>query len=128
MERDDIIEYSLDAHHSEEAGVKIRKRIWQVTAILTVITAVEVLVGVFLSKTVIADWENSAMIWAFIKYGYIILTVFKARFIVLEFMHLGEERKSFGKVILYPYMFFILYFIFIMLTEAIAVDGVNFNP
>jgi len=128
MERDDIIEYSLDAHHSEEAGVKIRKRIWVVTAILTIITAAEVLVGAFLSKTVLADWENGATVWAFIKYGYIILTVIKARFIVLEFMHLGEERKSIRKVILYPYIFFILYFIFIMLTEATAVDAVNFNP
>ena len=25
MERDDIIEYSLDAHHSEEEGRKIRR-------------------------------------------------------------------------------------------------------
>jgi hypothetical protein len=31
MERDDIIEYSLDAHHSEEQGVKLRKTIWKVT-------------------------------------------------------------------------------------------------
>lgn len=128
MERDDIIEYSLDAHHSEEAGVKIRKRIVLVTLILTVITAAEVLVGAFYSKTVLADWENGTTVWAFIKYGYIILTVIKARFIVLEFMHLGEERKSFRKVILYPYLFFILYLIFICITEAIAVDAVNFNP
>ena len=45
MERDDIIEYSLDAHHSEEQGKKIRRKIWLVTAILTVITACEVAVG-----------------------------------------------------------------------------------
>jgi cytochrome c oxidase subunit 4 len=128
MERDDIIEYSLDAHHSEEVGVKIRKRIWVVTFILTVITAAEVLVGAFLSKTVLASWENGDTVWSLIKYGYIILTVIKARFIVLEFMHLGEERKSFRKVILYPYLFFILYLIFIMVSEAIAVDAVNFNP
>ncbi|MFT6716902.1 MAG: cytochrome c oxidase subunit 4 [Saprospiraceae bacterium] len=130
MERDDIIEYSLDAHHSEEAGVKIRKRIVTVTIILTAITAFEVLVGAFFSKTVLNEkyTENADLIWAFIKYGYIILTVFKARFIVLEFMHLGGERKSFRKVILYPYLFFILYLIFILVTEAIAVDGVNFNP
>ena len=42
MERDDIIEYSLDAHHSEEEGVKIRKKIYFVTILLTAITAVEV--------------------------------------------------------------------------------------
>jgi len=26
MERDDLIEYSLDAHHSEEKGLEIRKK------------------------------------------------------------------------------------------------------
>jgi hypothetical protein len=35
MERDDIIEYSLDAHHSEEAGKAIRKKILNVTILLT---------------------------------------------------------------------------------------------
>ena len=39
MERDDIIEYSLHAHHSEEDGKKIRKEIFKVTAILSIITA-----------------------------------------------------------------------------------------
>jgi cytochrome c oxidase subunit IV len=128
MERDDIIEYSLDAHHSEEAGVKIRKRIMVVTLILSVITAVEVIIGAFLSKTVLDKWENGEYVWELIKYGYIFLTVIKARFIVLEFMHLGEERKNFGKVILYPYMFFILYLVFILVTEAMSVDVMNFNP
>ena len=45
MERDDIIEYSLDTHHSEEEGAKMRKKIWFVTALLTVITGVEVALG-----------------------------------------------------------------------------------
>ena len=127
MERDDIIEYSLDAHHSEEAGKKIRKRIWVVTAILSAITTAEVLVGVFFSKTVLTEWENGATIWELIKYGYLVLTVWKARFIVLEFMHLGDERKSFKSTILVPYMFLIAYAIFIFLTEAKAVDILNFN-
>ncbi len=127
MERDDIIEYSLDAHHSEETGVKIRKRIWVVTAILSAITTAEVLVGVFFSKTVLAEVENGENIWTLIKYGYIVLTVWKARFIVLEFMHLGDERKSFRSTILIPYMFLIAYAIFIFLTEAKAVDVLNFN-
>ena len=42
MERDDLIvndSYSLDAHHSEEAGVKIRKNVYFVTVLLTAITA-----------------------------------------------------------------------------------------
>lgn len=122
MERDDIIEYSLGAQHSEEEGRAIRKNIWKVTLILSIITAVEVLVGVYASKTVVGDGTT----WALIKYGYIVLTLVKAGYIVLEFMHLGHERKSFKLTILVPYIFFILYLIFIAITEAIAVGGENF--
>lgn len=114
MERDDIIEYSLDAHHSEEAGVKIRKKIWFVTFLLTVITAVEVALGAFI--------KQGTDLWPFVKWGFIILTLVKAGYIVLSFMHLGEERKSLKYVILVPYFIFILYLIFILLTEGIAVD------
>ena len=44
MERDDLINdnlYALSANHDEEHGKAIRKKIWQVTAILTAITVVE---------------------------------------------------------------------------------------
>jgi uncharacterized membrane protein (DUF485 family) len=47
MERDDIIEYSLDAHHSEEEGRKIRRNIWMVTLLLAVVTTVEVALGAY---------------------------------------------------------------------------------
>ena len=122
MERDDIIEYSLGAQHSEEEGKKIRKNVWKVTAILSVITFVEVVVGILYSKTVVGDGN----LWAAIKVGYIILTIIKARYIILEFMHLGHERKSFKSTLLYPYLFLILYLIFIAINEAFAVEGVNF--
>jgi cytochrome c oxidase subunit IV len=114
MERDDIIEYSLDAHHSEEAGVKIRKKIWFVTFLLTVITAVEVALGAFI--------KQGTDLWPFVKWSFIIMTLVKAAYIVLVFMHLGDERKSLKYVILVPYFIFILYLIFICLTEGIAVD------
>ena len=55
MLRDDVIEYSLHAHHSEEEGVKVRKKIWMVTAILSVITLVEVLVGAFMPRDSVSN-------------------------------------------------------------------------
>ncbi|MFD1553780.1 hypothetical protein DNU06_09675 [Putridiphycobacter roseus] len=115
MVRDDIIEYSLDAHHSEEEGEKIRKKIWKVTAILSIITLVEVLVGAFYPK------EVAGSAWEFIKWGYIILTVIKAGYIVMVFMHLGEERKTFKMMIIIPYIIFILYLIFHLSNEGISV-------
>ena len=114
MERDDIIEYSLDTHHSEEAGKKIRKTIWKVTLLLTIITLVEVALGAFI--------KQGSGVWPFVKWTFIILTVLKAAYIILTFMHLGDERKSMKYVILAPYVVFIGYLIFICITEALAVN------
>ncbi len=119
MERDDIIEYSLHAHHSEEEGVKLRKKIYFVTVLLSVITIAEVLVGVFISRS--ANEFAHPGLWESIKIGYIILTLTKAGYIVLVFMHLGDERKHLKLMILTPYILFLLYLIFIALYEAVAV-------
>ena len=118
MERDDLIHdnlYSLSANHDEEHGKAIRKKIWQVTIILTAITIVEVCTGAFIKQF----YEGVANeYWWIIKWSFIILTLVKAGYIVLVFMHLGDERKSFKWVILAPYILFILYLIFICLTES----------
>lgn len=111
MERDDIIEYSLDAHHSEEDGKAIRKKIVFVTVVLSAITAIEVLMGVW--------WESLNLPWTMVKLAFIGMTILKAGYIVLVFMHLGDERKSLKWVILGPYILFIGYLIFICLTEAL---------
>jgi cytochrome c oxidase subunit 4 len=114
MERDDIIEYSLDTHHNEEQGKKIRAKIWQVTGILTLITAIEVITGIFI--------KQHSSVWEMVKWGFIILTVVKAAYIVLVFMHLGDEKKTLKYIILTPYFIFIAYLIFILLVEATAID------
>lgn len=119
MERDDIIEYSLHAHHSEEEGKKIRRKIWVVTAILTVITVVEVLVGLFFSRAV-----ESGFVWEAIKWGYIVLTLVKAGYIVMVFMHLGDENKALRYLILVCYFIFIIYLVLLLLIEAQATHDV----
>ena len=118
MERDDVIEYSLYTHHNEEEGVKKRKEIMKVTVILTLITLVEVLVGIKWGRGTV-----SGMTWEAIKWGYIILTVIKAAYIVMIFMHLGEEKKVLRYFILVPYMLFICYLIFQGLYEGTAVGN-----
>lgn len=118
MERDDIIEYSLHTHHSEEEGKKVRREIFKVTVILSVITIVEVVVGIFLGRG-----NVQGFLWEAIKWGYIVLTIIKAAYIVMVFMHLGHERKNLKLMILVPYLIFIIYLIFICLTEALAVGN-----
>jgi cytochrome c oxidase subunit 4 len=115
MERDDIIEYSLDNHHNDEQGKKIRKKIYFVTILLSVVTAIEVAMGIIWGK---AHIDVDGMGWLTIKSLFIILTLLKAGYIVMVFMHLGDERKSLRNVILYPYLIFIGYLIFILLSES----------
>lgn len=111
MERDDIIEYSLDAHHSEEEGRAIRRKIWRVTLLLAVVTAIEVGLGI-----VWKDWFPNA--WGMVKWTFIVLTLVKATYIVMTFMHLGDERRNVRAVILLPYALFALYLIWIAIWES----------
>jgi caa(3)-type oxidase subunit IV len=116
MERDDLIvndSYSVNARHSEEEGKKLRKKIYAVTALLTVITIVEVFMGVAFKR-------NGTSTWEVIKLLFLGLTIFKAAYIVLSFMHLGDERRNLKYVVLLPYALFILYLIFIALTEGLG--------
>lgn len=118
MERDDLIvndSYSFAAHHSEEDGRKIRKKIVFVTILLTVITAVEVGLGVFIK-------QNSDA-WGIVKLVFIILTILKAAYIVLSFMHLGDERRNLRYLILFPYALFALYLLFILIQEGGYTEG-----
>ena len=120
MERDDLIvndSYSVDANHDDSHGKAIRKKIWKVTIILTLITAVEVAMGIYFKR-------GNGMLWESVKMAFIIMTLVKAAYIVLVFMHLGDERKNLKWVILGPYMVFIAYLIFIAIKESLAIHEV----
>lgn len=121
MERDDLIvndSYAINARHSEEDGRRIRKKLYAVTLLLTVVTIVEVFMGVFFKR-------NGTFTWETIKLAFIVLTLIKAAYIVLVFMHLGDERRNLKYVILLPYALFIMYLIFIGLYEGVSVQELN---
>ena len=114
MERDDLIvndSYALNAHHSEEEGAAIRKNVWKVTAILTFLTTAEVFMGIYFKRA-------ETFTWSMIKWTFVILTLVKAVYIVLVFMHLGDERPNLKEVVLAPYMLFIGYLLFIAISEG----------
>ena len=121
MERDDLIvndSYALNAHHSEEQGRAIRKKVYMVTIILSAITAVEVGMGVMFKR-------SETFTWTAIKWTFIILTLLKAGYIVMSFMHLGEERKNLRNAVIAPYFLFVGYLIFIALTEDASHFGMD---
>ena len=122
MERDDLIQdhnYSISANHNEEAGIAKRKKIWFVAGLLTLITFIEVVLGIGFKQN--SDW------WAFIKWSFIILTLFKAAYIVLSFMHLGDERKNLKWTILTPYLMFVAYLLFIAAREGTDMSALLLN-
>ena len=109
--RDDIYEYSLDLHHGEEEGKKIRKKFMMILGILSAVTIIEVAMGMM--------WSRDESMADILKYTFIILTLVKAGYITMIFMHLGDEKKSFQMTILLPYFILIGYLIAICLNEAL---------
>ncbi len=108
---DDYPNYELMAHHSEEEGKKARRTLWNVFWIMLVITIFELVIG---SMAPGHGWSGT--LW--LKVLFISLTIGKAAFIVLWFMHLKHEVKFFKYSVLVPYIIFICYTIFITLTEG----------
>ncbi|MCC7301539.1 MAG: cytochrome C oxidase subunit IV family protein [Bacteroidia bacterium] len=107
-------QYEMMAHHSEEEGKGVRKKLWRVFWIMLAITVVELVIGISQDRL---HLTGTVML----KFIYIIFTVVKAGFIVYSFMHLGDENHFLRKVILWPYVIFALY-----LTYLCTVTEGNF--
>ncbi|HPI54570.1 MAG TPA: cytochrome C oxidase subunit IV family protein [Chitinophagaceae bacterium] len=93
-------EHHMDAQ-SAESKAKVRN-IWKITAYLTIITIVEVIIGLYVSGHMSKFYVNS---------GFILLTILKAALIVKVFMHLGDEFKNMILTILIPLTLFIWFII-----------------
>jgi cytochrome c oxidase subunit IV len=93
-------------------------RIWKVFIYLSILTIVEVIFGIFKPKSL---FFTNFIGMNLLNWLFIILTLVKAGYIVLKFMHLGDEKKSLKYIVLVPYFLFMLYLIFIALMEALAV-------
>ncbi len=94
--------------------------IWRVFWILLFVTAVEVILGII--KPVILT-DNSFLGTSLLNLIFIILTIIKAAYIVMEFMHLGDEVKGLKLSILLPAIVLIPYLMFILLNEGNYIFG-----
>lgn len=109
---DDYPSYETLAHHSEEEGKVKRKALWRVFWYMLIITIVELVIG-FMAPS--KGWSGTLGL----KVLFIGLTIVKAGFIVMAFMHLGHELKFMRYAILLPYIIFMSYGIFIILDEGV---------
>ena len=104
-----------DAHVSNIAGI------WKVFGILSAVTIIEVVLGIYKPDSLHFNHFVGLSLLNWIFYA---LTIFKAYYIVWAFMHLGGEKASLRSSIVLPVIFLILYLLFILLTEGHYIYGV----
>ncbi|CAM4098398.1 cytochrome C oxidase subunit IV family protein [Zobellia nedashkovskayae] len=91
------------------------QKIWGVLIFLSIITAVEVALGIAKPRALThAHFVGMKLInWVFI-----ILTLVKAYYIAWDFMHLRDEKSSLRRAIVWTPIFLVAYLLFILLFEA----------
>lgn len=83
---------ALEVLPRDEAKIK---KIWKTAFILLAITAVEFLLAFTMDRGLL------------LYFIFIALTIWKAKYIMMEFMHLGEEAKPLFYSIIVPLIFLI---------------------
>ena len=102
--------YTGDIHNQfvpEHSDPKAVSKIWKTFWILLIATAVEVAIGLIADK-----FDRNLLITIFV-----VLTIFKAYFIVAIFMHLKGEKIAMKYSIILPFIL-IIYLIVLVIIEA----------
>ena len=107
------------AAHSQE-HTSHTKLIWKVFGILSLITIVEVILGIIKPEVLhlTSFLGTSPLNWIFI-----ILTLAKAYGITWAFMHMEGEKAILRRVVVIPVIFLVIYLLFILLTELLHSDS-----
>ncbi|MFD2726611.1 cytochrome C oxidase subunit IV family protein [Hyunsoonleella rubra] len=90
------------------------QKIWGVLILLSIVTAVEVVLGIYKPESLMAKFLGMKLLnWIFI-----ILTIVKAYYITWDFMHMRDETAGLRRAVVWTAIFLILYLIFILLQEG----------
>ncbi|GAA0871472.1 cytochrome C oxidase subunit IV family protein [Gangjinia marincola] len=101
------------AHDTAHSGAV--KRIWFVFALLSVVTLVEVVLGIIKPAVLV---ETYFVKMKLLNWIFIILTLYKAYYITWAFMHMEHETKGLRRAVVWTAIFLICYLIAILLTEG----------
>ena len=91
------------------------QKIWGVLIFLTLVTAVEVVLGILKPEVLL---QNSFLGMKLLNWIFIILTLVKAYYIAWDFMHLRDEKSALRRAIVWTPIFLVAYLVFILLFEA----------
>ena len=105
-------------HHTDDTTFK--KRVKKTTILLSVITVIELAIGLIIYSINKGDVNRDFLILCF-KGVVCILTLAKAYYIVSVFMHLGDEIRNMIMTIVVPLMLFIWFII------AFIADGDSYK-
>ncbi|WP_405292571.1 cytochrome C oxidase subunit IV family protein [Algibacter sp. Ld11] len=90
------------------------QKIWGVLAFLTLITVIEVVLGIIKPESLSGHvFGMKALNWIFI-----ILTIVKAYYITWDFMHMRDETPGLRRAVVWTAIFLMAYLVFILLQEG----------
>ena len=101
--------------HEGHAHESNTKRIWMVFGLLSVVTTVEVFLGIQRPDFL---YLHNLIGMNLLNWVFIILTLYKAYYIVWAFMHMEGEKSSLRWAVVATVIFLALYLLFILLVEA----------
>jgi len=92
----------------------ITQKIWGVLILLSIITSVEVALGIYKPEPLMVSFLSMKILnWIFI-----VLTLAKAYYIAWDFMHMRDETKALRRMVVWTIVFLIIYLLFIFLQEG----------
>ena len=110
------------------------QKIWGVLLFLTIVTAVEVVLGIYkpdaFMHTLLNPMEGGFFATLYniilspfiymkpLNLIFIVLTIVKAYYITWDFMHMRDEKSSLRRMVVWTGVFLICYLIFILLQEG----------
>ena len=104
--------------HAHESNTK---RIWFVFGLLSVVTIIEVALGMAKPDFL---FKNDLLGLNLLNWVFILLTLYKAYYIVWAFMHMEGETSGLRRSVVWTVIFLVIYLVFILLVEANYIYGV----
>jgi hypothetical protein len=110
------------------------QKIWGVLILLSIVTTVEVVLGIYKPSFLMTPWMNAFeggffatlmnILFSWLIYMkplnliFILLTIVKAYYITWDFMHMRDETKWLRRLVVWTAVFLICYLVFILLQEG----------
>ncbi len=92
-----------------------QSKIWGVFIVLSVITIVEVALGIIRPEFLT---DNTFLAMRLLNWVFIILTIVKAYYITWDFMHMRDEKSGLRRSVVWTAVFLIAYLVLILLIEG----------